>query len=274
MYVSLFHNHIKVKTNPLFQDLVIAGLNRVFEDIKYDNDREKEINQTDDNFWGIPPELQLYSNRTVTKKRTQIQINIKRKYFLRDFRVEDVNCLELINRTREEVKRAKSIKRTRLKDADYMEMTKNCPTFIKDRGYIMHHLTKEEESFPIAYSILMYQNVEQFERLLRAIYRPQNIYCIHVDFKSRETIHNAVSGIASCFDNVFLLKSSVSVKLGAMSVLEPDLKCMNELWSRSKTWKYFINLTGQEFPLRTNYELVKILKAYNGSNDVAATIQK
>ena len=32
--------------------------------------------------------------------------------------------------------------------------------------------------------------------------------------------------------------------------------------------RYFINLTGQEFPLKTNGELVEILKTLNGSNVV------
>ena len=42
-------------------------------------------------------------------------------------------------------------------------------------------MTAEEEAFPIAYSLLMHKEVEQAERLLRAIYRPQNSYCIHID---------------------------------------------------------------------------------------------
>ena len=40
-----------------------------------------------------------------------------------------------------------------------------------------------------------------------------------------------------------------------------------------RKWKYFINLTGQEFPLKTNWELVQILKALNGTNIVEATIK-
>uniref|UniRef100_A0A5K3G5T2 PSD1 domain-containing protein n=2 Tax=Mesocestoides corti TaxID=53468 RepID=A0A5K3G5T2_MESCO len=32
------------------------------------------------------------------------------------------------------------------------------------------------------------------------------------------------------------------------------------------TWKYLVNLVGQDFPLRTNMELVAALKALNGSN--------
>ena len=35
-----------------------------------------------------------------------------------------------------------------------------------------------------------------------------------------------------------------------------------------KKWKYYINLTGLEFPLKTNWELVQILSTYKGANDV------
>jgi hypothetical protein len=41
-----------------------------------------------------------------------------------------------------------------------------------------------------------------------------------------------------------------------------------------KKWKYFINLTGQEFPLKTNQEIVKILKSYKGANDVNINLEK
>ena len=40
---------------------------------------------------------------------------------------------------------------------------------------------------------------------------------------------------------------------------------------KRKKWKYFINLTGQEFPLKTNYEIVQILKAYKGANNEEGT---
>ncbi|XP_060607647.1 beta-1,3-galactosyl-O-glycosyl-glycoprotein beta-1,6-N-acetylglucosaminyltransferase-like [Ruditapes philippinarum] len=155
---------------------------------------------------------------------------------------------------------------------NYMESTRNCSSFITDRGYITHHLTAEERNFPIAFSILMYKDVDQVERLLRTIYRPQNIYCIHVDSKTDDALYRAIQNISHCFDNVFVLNKRVNVTWGEMSVLEPELLCMKELLTRNKRWKYFINLTGQEFPLKTNYELVKILQAYNGSNDVESSV--
>ena len=39
-------------------------------------------------------------------------------------------------------------------------------------------------------------------------------------------------------------------------------------------WKYFINLSGQMFPLHTNAELVQILKLYNGANDIEGTYKR
>ncbi|XP_053400632.1 beta-1,3-galactosyl-O-glycosyl-glycoprotein beta-1,6-N-acetylglucosaminyltransferase-like [Mercenaria mercenaria] len=202
---------------------------------------------------------------------------INKQFFIHNRNVKDINCHGIIDGRDLEINRALSIN---VKDIPllapkhYIEITKNCTSFINDRGYITHHLTEEERNFPIAYSILMYKNAEQAERLLRAIYRPQNIYCIHVDSKTNDMIYMAMSSIANCFQNVFLLNERVNVKWGKISVLEPELLCMEQLWRRDKTWKYFINLTGQEFPLKTNYELVQILKAYNGSNDVESTVTK
>ena len=72
--------------------------------------------------------------------------------------------------------------RTRARN-DSFEKIDNCVEFRKERGYIEHPLSQEELDFSIAFGILVYKDVEQVERLLRAIYRPQHFYCIHVDNK-------------------------------------------------------------------------------------------
>jgi len=108
----------------------------------------------------------------------------------------------------------------------------------------------------------------QVERLLRLIYRPQNLYCIHADAKSSASVRRAIRAIASCFSNVFVASKSIDVHWAEFSLLEAELICLRELFERPEPWHYYINLMGREFPLRTNGELVKILKAYNGSNDV------
>ncbi|XP_045209189.2 beta-1,3-galactosyl-O-glycosyl-glycoprotein beta-1,6-N-acetylglucosaminyltransferase-like isoform X1 [Mercenaria mercenaria] len=201
----------------------------------------------------------------------------KDNFFKVDRSVKEVNCRAIIDGNDNETLKAENASETNKKVGvtaeKYIQMTSNCSTFISERGYITDSLTEVENNFHIAFSLLMFKDIEQSERLLRAIYRPQNIYCIHVDKKSSDDIFKAMSNIASCFDNVFIASKRYKVQWGTMTVLEPDLLCMKELWNKSKSWKYFINLTGQEFPLRTNYELVQILKAYNGANDLEGTVE-
>ena len=56
------------------------------------------------------------------------------------------------------------------------------------------------------------------------------------------------------------------------SVLLPEINCMRDLVRYyRRQFYYFINLTGQEFPLRTNLELVRIARVFNGSNDIAGS---
>jgi hypothetical protein len=46
---------------------------------------------------------------------------------------------------------------------------------------------------------------------------------------------------------------------------------MRILLKSNYTWKYCINLTGQEFPLKTNFEIAKILQKINAANDIEST---
>ena len=156
--------------------------------------------------------------------------------------------------------------------AAYVNLAADCRCFRAKMGYDVTSSTPEEKDFPIAFSILMYDNLEQTERLLRVIYRPQNVYCIHVDGKSPTTVHLGAAAIAACFENVFVARPAVNVSWGQISVVDAELLCMRKLLASDKSWKYFVNLVGRDFPLRSNGELVKILKSFNGSNYIAGVI--
>ncbi|XP_033758606.1 beta-1,3-galactosyl-O-glycosyl-glycoprotein beta-1,6-N-acetylglucosaminyltransferase-like [Pecten maximus] len=187
-----------------------------------------------------------------------------------------IDCPLLFSGDQSEQKRAKTLMehpKPPFPLSSYVEMTKDCEKFKRQMHYITSSLTEEEENFPIAYSMIVFKELEQTERLLRAIYRPQNFYCIHIDSKSPNDFRDTLTGIAGCFDNVFITNISVDVRWGTFTVVEPELICMKELW-KYKSWKYLINLTGQEFPLRSNAELVKILKVYNGANDLEGTVKR
>jgi Core-2/I-Branching enzyme len=77
--------------------------------------------------------------------------------------------------------------------------------------------------------------------------------------------------VSSCLPNVLVAHPPVNVTWGTISVVEAELLCMKQLLSLNGGWKYFINLVGRDFPLRTNLELVRILKAYGGANDIGGS---
>ncbi|CAL1543474.1 unnamed protein product [Lymnaea stagnalis] len=232
-------------------------------------------NETTDQSGSFKPSADSDSENNADSQLNSCQASLEELAAM--YKVPGVSCEEVILGDQSAMAAAlnatKTMKRELLPNEYYLSLTQNCDGFKTSRGYVTCPLTQEESEFPIAYSIVTYKDIEMVERLLRVIYRPQNFYCIHVDKKSEKDFLRTMRSISGCFDNVFLTSDLVDVKWGEFSVLEPEIICMKLLWSHKK-WKYFINLTGQEFPLKTNFELVKILKAYNGANDLEGTVKR
>nr|XP_027795899.1 beta-1,3-galactosyl-O-glycosyl-glycoprotein beta-1,6-N-acetylglucosaminyltransferase [Marmota flaviventris]XP_027795900.1 beta-1,3-galactosyl-O-glycosyl-glycoprotein beta-1,6-N-acetylglucosaminyltransferase [Marmota flaviventris]XP_027795901.1 beta-1,3-galactosyl-O-glycosyl-glycoprotein beta-1,6-N-acetylglucosaminyltransferase [Marmota flaviventris] len=187
----------------------------------------------------------------------------------------NINCTKILQGDANEIQKVKLEmltvkfrKRPRWTPSDYINMTSDCPSFIKMRKYIVEPLSKEEENFPIAYSIVVHHKIEMLDRLLRAIYMPQNFYCIHVDKKSEDSFIAAVMGIASCFSNVFVASQLENVVYASWSRVQADLNCMKDLYRMSANWKYLINLCGLDFPTKTNLEIVRKLKSFMGENNL------
>ena len=160
-------------------------------------------------------------------------------------------------------------------DVEVQRWTKDCEAFRRDRSYPQHRLSDEEANFSLAYTIITHTTSAQVERLLRAIYQPQNIYCIHPDLKSSLNFHRAIRGLASCFDNVFVASKLEAIQYAGFTRLLADINCMTDLTgprSAGYEWKYLINLCGQDFPLKTNIEIVRQMKFYNGTNDIVSLV--
>ncbi|XP_072272897.1 beta-1,3-galactosyl-O-glycosyl-glycoprotein beta-1,6-N-acetylglucosaminyltransferase 3-like [Pyxicephalus adspersus] len=116
--------------------------------------------------------------------------------------------------------------------------------------------------------MVIHEKIEMFERLLRAIYVPHNIYCVHVDRKSSEKFKEAVKAITSCFHNVFVASKLEKVVYASWSRVQADLNCMEDLLRSNIQWKYLLNTCGTDFPLKTNSEIVKVLQFLNGQNSM------
>ncbi|XP_035520341.1 beta-1,3-galactosyl-O-glycosyl-glycoprotein beta-1,6-N-acetylglucosaminyltransferase 3 [Morone saxatilis] len=167
-----------------------------------------------------------------------------------------------------EVLLASRKRKNSLSEDYYLNQTKDCPAYIEKRGFITMPLSKEEKDFPIAYSMVIHEKIEMFERLLRAIYTPQNIYCVHVDKKSSQEFKMAVEAIVSCLPNVFVATRLERVIYASWSRVQADLNCMRDLLSSHVKWRYMLNTCGTDFPIKTNREIIKVLKALNGRNSM------
>ena len=187
--------------------------------------------------------------------------------------VQKYNCTRLFSGNRTEQLNAMKYRRVTHSSDEYhyQKVTRNCSEYVQNKGYITAPLNEEEAKFPLAFSILMFRDPEQVERLLRTIYRPQNYYCIHVD-QQFDAVYKAMENIIKCLPNVFMSGRRFKVIWGGYSVLQPEIQCMTQLLSYK--WRYFINLTGMELPLRTNWELVQIFKTLKGANLIHASFKE
>uniref|UniRef100_A0A452UVQ6 Glucosaminyl (N-acetyl) transferase 2 (I blood group) n=1 Tax=Ursus maritimus TaxID=29073 RepID=A0A452UVQ6_URSMA len=141
-----------------------------------------------------------------------------------------------------------------------------CKDYLIQNHYITSPLSEEEVAFPLAYVMVIHKDFDTFERLFRAVYMPQNVYCVHVDEKATAEFKESVWQLLSCFQNAFVASKIEPVVYGGISRLQADLNCLKDLTASKVPWKYAINTCGQDFPLKTNREIVQYLKGFKGKN--------
>ncbi|XP_077429002.1 putative beta-1,3-galactosyl-O-glycosyl-glycoprotein beta-1,6-N-acetylglucosaminyltransferase 7 isoform X2 [Vanacampus margaritifer] len=130
-----------------------------------------------------------------------------------------------------------------------------------DLHFITRPLSQEEADYPLAFILTVHKELELLVRLLRAIYAPQNVYCLHVDAKAPREYRAAVQNLVGCFPNVFLSSRSETVTYAGFSRLKADLNCMSDLAASKVGWRKVVNMCGQDFPLKSNLELVRYLQS-------------
>src|SRR4030067_2303335 len=101
----------------------------------------------------------------------------------------------------------------------------------------------------IAYLILWHRYLGQFKRVFRAMYHPANYYLVHVDKRSGVGLQTEIQDFLSSFANASLLKSQ-NTQWAGYSLVDTELRGIEELLKISSEWKFFIKLSGKEFPLK------------------------
>ena len=128
--------------------------------------------------------------------------------------------------------------------------------------YDNYYVSEEEKSFPLAYVLLVHTNPVALLRFLKAVYRKHNAYCIHYDQKSSSEFKSFVHKLSECTENIIIPKKIENVIWGDVSILNAQLNSLRELLSyhSSVPWRYALSLQGHELPLRTNREMVEMLR--------------
>jgi hypothetical protein len=125
----------------------------------------------------------------------------------------------------------------------------------------------------IAYFILVHRLPEQFKRMFRAVYDPANHYLIHVDKSSGIEIGESISTFLADYPNATILKSKPAL-WGGYSLVEAELRGMAKLLEMGKDWTHFINLSGQDFPLKSQAFIRAFLARNSGKEYIRVLDQQ
>ena len=193
-------------------------------------------------------------------------------------------CNSLWSGKRREVKKVRSrlvTWRNSRSDEVFLKQLHNC-TYVQELLNDNFYNSPVERQFPLAFLMVIHNHPQQVVRLLRVLYRPQNVYCIHVDAKAKKELIEAIENLSRCVPNILVSAKLVEVYwCGAESYLEAQLSCLELLHAARETWKwrYVMNTCGTELPLKTNREMVEHLRKMNGTtymftSDFPKTLKK
>ncbi|CEF66569.1 Glycosyl transferase, family 14-containing protein [Strongyloides ratti] len=179
---------------------------------------------------------------------------------------EDIECSLYGKKKNGIVARKYGFQRKKFKDKQDETLKMSCNA-IKRRHFFptKQHLTKEEETFPLAYSVIVFKNYYQLELQLSLSYSIYNHYCFIIDSKAKKLFNKQLIKLGSCFENVYIMKKVLPFDSNGRNYANGHLECLQYLIS--KKWNYVFLLQNHDFPLKTNLQLIKILKIYNGASD-------
>jgi hypothetical protein len=117
----------------------------------------------------------------------------------------------------------------------------------------------------IAYLILVHRYPNQFKRLFKAVYHPANHYLIHVDKRSGVALQTELQDFLKEYPNASMLKSEKAL-WGGYSLVDAELRAIQELLKLDLKWEFFINLSAQDFPLKSQTYIHKFLSQHIGKD--------
>jgi len=125
----------------------------------------------------------------------------------------------------------------------------------------------------IAYFLLVHRYPAQFKRLFKAIYLPGNQYVVHVDKRSGTALAKEISTFLKPYQGVELLEPQDAL-WGGYSLVDAELRGMARLLEMDSCWTHYINLSGQDFPLKSQNYIREFFAANPGKQFIRALDQR
>lgn len=125
----------------------------------------------------------------------------------------------------------------------------------------------------IAYFILVHRYPEQFKRMFKSIYLPGNQYVVHIDKSSGAKLSKDIGDFLSPYQGVGILPAQNAL-WGGYSLVDAELRGMKMLLEMNDGWTHYINLSGQDFPLKSQEYIRSFLAANPGRQFIRALDQR
>ncbi|BCS54647.1 glycosyl transferase [Geobacter sp. SVR] len=111
-----------------------------------------------------------------------------------------------------------------------------------------------------AYFIIVHHKLNQFRWLFEAIYSGEDLFCIHADRKSGPEFQEQLRRMIGPRPNVIFLPPR-RVIWGGWRLVAVELEAIRHLLAADADWKYYINLSGQDYPIKPLPTIKEILRA-------------
>lgn len=124
----------------------------------------------------------------------------------------------------------------------------------------------------IAYFLLVHRYPKQFKRLFKAIYAPGNQYVVHIDKSSGSALAQEITRFLAPYQGVDIIESKAAL-WGGYSLVDAELRGMARLLEMDAQWTHYINLSGQDFPLKSQDYIRQFFAANPGKQFIRAVDQ-
>lgn len=120
----------------------------------------------------------------------------------------------------------------------------------------------------LAILLLAHKNAHQVSRLFQAVYHPDDTFILHFDRRAEPALHQLGRELARDYENVILLPAR-SILWGGARMSEIQIEAMRVALAANRRWHHFVNLTGQDFPIKSRDTAVARLAAKPDANYIS-----